>query len=48
MDDSFEIAYAPITLVLHMSSQVQALGLLSCERPEADALHFASDLELDL
>jgi hypothetical protein len=31
-----------------MSSQVQALSLLSCERTEAHALHFASDFELDL
>jgi hypothetical protein len=31
-----------------VSSQFQAFSLLSCERAEANALHFAGDLELDL
>jgi hypothetical protein len=46
--ENIEIAYAPIALVLHMSSQVQAFGFLSCERTEADTLHLAGDFELDL
>ena len=48
MDDSIKIAYASIALVLHVSGQVQAFGFLSCKGAEADALHFASDFELDL
>lgn len=41
-------AYTAITLVLDMSRQFQALGLLGRERAEADALHLAGDFELDL
>jgi hypothetical protein len=48
MHESIGLVYASIALVLHMSSQFQAFSLLGCERAEANALHFAGDLELDL
>lgn len=46
--DSIGVAYASIAFVLHVASQIKTFSLIGCERAEADALHLASDFELDL